>query len=77
MPRRRDSFALLRQNAGMKQIAILTALLLFPPAVSAQQDDASLASLYKRRSKIGLVGEEINVETGVWTSSASHVGGGS
>src|SRR5206468_7304504 len=36
----------------------------------------AVVQLYKRRSKIGLVGEEIDVETGQWTSRASHVGGG-
>lgn len=36
----------------------------------------ALVQLYKRRSKIGLVGEEIDVETGRWLSDASHVGGG-
>src|SRR3954453_2590930 len=36
----------------------------------------ALVQLYQRRSKIGLVGEEIDVETGEWTSQASHVGGG-
>lgn len=36
----------------------------------------ALVQLYKRRSKIGLVGEEIDVETGEWASKASHVGGG-
>jgi mannosidase alpha-like ER degradation enhancer 2 len=36
----------------------------------------ALVSLYQRRSKIGLVGEEINVETGAWTSPQSHIGGG-
>jgi mannosidase alpha-like ER degradation enhancer 2 len=35
----------------------------------------ALVQLYKRRSKIGLVGDEIDVETGAWTSRASHVGG--
>lgn len=35
----------------------------------------ALMALYERRSKIGLVGEEIDVETGQWTSKASHVGG--
>jgi len=36
----------------------------------------ALVELYKRRDpKTGLVGEGINVETGAWTSSASHVGG--
>jgi Glycosyl hydrolase family 47 len=36
----------------------------------------ALVQLYKRRSRLGLVGEEIDVETGKWTSLASHVGGG-
>jgi len=36
----------------------------------------ALAELFKRRSKIGLVGEEIDVETGQWKSATSHVGGG-
>lgn len=35
----------------------------------------ALVQLYKRRSTIGLVGDEIDVETGQWTSRASHVGG--
>ena len=36
----------------------------------------ALVQLYNRRSKLGLVGEEINVETGEWVSRNSHVGGG-
>jgi ER degradation enhancer, mannosidase alpha-like 2 len=36
----------------------------------------ALVQLYRRRSKLGLVGEEIDVETGEWVSRASHVGGG-
>lgn len=36
----------------------------------------ALVELYNRRSKLGLVGEEIDVETGKWVSAASHVGGG-
>jgi Glycosyl hydrolase family 47 len=36
----------------------------------------AVVQLYKRRSTLGLVGEEIDVETGAWTSRASHVGGG-
>jgi len=36
----------------------------------------ALVQLYRRRSRLGLVGEEIDVETGRWTSPASHVGGG-
>jgi len=37
---------------------------------------AALVALYARRSSLGLVGEEIDVESGQWTSPASHVGGG-
>ena len=36
----------------------------------------ALVELDRRRSKIGLPGEEIDVETGQWKSRASHVGGG-
>ena len=36
----------------------------------------ALVALYERRSKLGLVGEEIDVETGAWVSRNSHVGGG-
>jgi mannosidase alpha-like ER degradation enhancer 2 len=36
----------------------------------------ALVELYKRRDpKTGLVGQGINVETGAWTSKASHIGG--
>ncbi|MGH7730780.1 MAG: glycoside hydrolase family 47 protein [Candidatus Eiseniibacteriota bacterium] len=34
----------------------------------------ALVQVYARRSPIGLVGEEIDVETGEWMSTASHVG---
>jgi mannosidase alpha-like ER degradation enhancer 2 len=37
---------------------------------------AALVALFQRRSTLGLVGEEIDVETGQWTGTASHVGGG-
>ena len=36
----------------------------------------AVVQLYRRRSKIGLVGDEIDVETGTWTGATSHVGGG-
>ena len=36
----------------------------------------AVVELYRRRSPLGLVGDEIDVETGRWTSRASHVGGG-
>ena len=35
----------------------------------------ALVETYNRRSKIGLVGEWINVETGVWTNTDSHISG--
>jgi hypothetical protein len=36
----------------------------------------ALVELYTRRSKLDLVGEEIDVESGQWVSPKSHVGGG-
>src|SRR6478672_4618049 len=36
----------------------------------------ALVETYKRRSPIGLIGSGINVETGAWTESDSHVSGG-
>jgi glycosyl hydrolase family 47 len=36
----------------------------------------ALVELYRRRSPIGLVADEIDVDTGQWTSRTSHVGGG-
>ena len=35
----------------------------------------ALVQLYNRRSNIGLVGTWINVETGEWTDTTSHIGG--
>ncbi|HEX6283757.1 MAG TPA: glycoside hydrolase family 47 protein [Pyrinomonadaceae bacterium] len=35
----------------------------------------ALVETFKRRSKIGLVGEWINVETGQWTNTDSHISG--
>jgi len=35
----------------------------------------ALADIYKRRSPIGLVGTWINVETGAWTDTDSHISG--
>lgn len=37
---------------------------------------AAVMKLYERRSALGLVGDEIDVETGRWLSQDSHVGGG-
>jgi len=36
----------------------------------------ALVETYKRRSQLGLVGQKINVETGAWTETDSHVSGG-
>jgi mannosidase alpha-like ER degradation enhancer 2 len=36
----------------------------------------ALVETFNRRSRIGLVGAGINVETGAWTSTDSHIGGG-
>lgn len=36
----------------------------------------ALVATFERRSKIGLVGSGIDVETGAWTDRDSHVGGG-
>jgi mannosidase alpha-like ER degradation enhancer 2 len=35
----------------------------------------ALVAVYDRRSKIGLVGTSINVETGKWTDATSHISG--
>jgi len=36
----------------------------------------ALIETYKRRSPLGLVGRSINVETGAWTNTDSHISGG-
>ena len=36
----------------------------------------ALTELYNRRSKIGLVGSTVNVETGAWIDPTSHISGG-
>lgn len=36
----------------------------------------ALSELFRRRAKTGLVGSEIDVETGEWKNVSSHVGGG-
>lgn len=35
----------------------------------------AITAVYNRRSKIGLVGTQINVETGEWTNTESHISG--
>jgi mannosidase alpha-like ER degradation enhancer 2 len=41
-----------------------------------QKPKRALVELFKRRSKIGLVGSTINVMTGEWVDTTSHIGGG-
>jgi len=61
-----------------------TLILEFGTLAKLSHDDAfyakpkrALVELFARRSKTtGLVGEQINVETGAWVSPKSHVGGG-
>jgi ER degradation enhancer, mannosidase alpha-like 2 len=36
----------------------------------------ALVETFKRRSPLGLVGQSINVETGAWTNTDSHISGG-
>ena len=36
----------------------------------------ALVETFKRRSPLGLVGESVNVETGAWTNTDSHISGG-
>src|SRR4030095_7747247 len=36
----------------------------------------ALVETFKRRSSLGLVGESINVDTGAWTTTDSHISGG-
>ncbi len=40
-----------------------------------EQAKRALVEIYKRRSSIGLVGTWINVETGQWTNTDSHISG--
>ena len=41
-----------------------------------QKAKRALEEVFKRRSKIGLVGSSINVNTGEWTDTDSHISGG-
>jgi mannosidase alpha-like ER degradation enhancer 2 len=43
--------------------------------VYGERAKRALRALYARRSPLGLVGQELDVETGRWTNPASHVGG--
>jgi ER degradation enhancer, mannosidase alpha-like 2 len=44
-------------------------------AIFYEKAKRALVETYNRRSKIGLVGEWINVETGAWTNTDSHISG--
>jgi len=41
-----------------------------------EKSKKALVALYARRSSVGLVGSWINVQTGEWVDSSSHIGGG-
>jgi mannosidase alpha-like ER degradation enhancer 2 len=41
-----------------------------------QKAKRALVELYERRSKIGLVGSTIDVQTGTWKNTTSHISGG-
>jgi ER degradation enhancer, mannosidase alpha-like 2 len=45
-------------------------------AVFYEKAKRALVGTFKRRSPLDLVGESINVETGAWTNSDSHISGG-
>ncbi len=45
-------------------------------AVFYEKAKRALVEVYKRRSAVGLVGSRINVETGEWAGTDSHLGGG-
>lgn len=44
--------------------------------VYCERAKRAVSELYKRRSRIGLVGSGINISTGQWTDPVSHIGGG-
>src|SRR5207302_4301668 len=45
-------------------------------AVFYDKAKRALVEFYSRRSALGLVGSSINVETGKWTDTTSHIRGG-
>ena len=45
-------------------------------AIFYEKAKRALVETFKRRSPLGLVGESINVETGAWTNTDSHISGG-
>lgn len=63
-------------EAGTLLIEFGTLSKLTRRAVFYEKAKRALVEVYKRRSKIGLVGGQINVETGEWADSDSHISGG-
>ena len=45
-------------------------------AIFYEKAKRALVETFKRRSPLGLVGQSINVETGAWTNTDSHISGG-
>jgi ER degradation enhancer, mannosidase alpha-like 2 len=45
-------------------------------AIFCDKAKRALVETFKRRSQLGLVGQSINVETGAWTNTDSHISGG-
>lgn len=63
-------------EAGTLLIEFGTLARLTRKPVFYEKAKRALVEVYKRRSRIGLVGSRINVETGEWTSKTSHISGG-
>ena len=63
-------------EAGTLLIEFGTLSKLTGRAVFYEKAKRALVEVYKRRSSIGLVGSRINVETGEWADSDSHISGG-
>ncbi|HEY6122262.1 MAG TPA: glycoside hydrolase family 47 protein [Pyrinomonadaceae bacterium] len=63
-------------EAGTLLIEFGTLSKLTGKGIYYQKAKRALEEVYKRRSPIGLLGSNINVETGQWTNTDSHIGGG-
>ena len=63
-------------EAGTLLIEFGTLSKLTGKTIYYQKAKRALEEVFKRRSAIGLLGSSINVETGEWTNSDSHIGGG-
>lgn len=60
-------------EAGTLLIEFGTLARLTHKSVFYDKAKRALVEIYKRRSAIGLVGQRINVETGKWTNTDSHI----